>query len=131
MVGNKSEGLLQACISSIKLYNRFRVCLPLSLSDAVKLVWLRVQFGKKHARVSFSKTSKAFLKNSRMHIFPKLHEKSYYLTIRQRGRVVYEQIVDEGETRVDYLLIDNEGELSNCLSTNHHIKYKLGCINKI
>ena len=54
-----------------------------------------------------------------------------YLTIRQRGRVVYEQIVDEGETRVDYLLIDNEAELSNCFSINHHIKYKLGCINKI
>ena len=53
------------------------------------------------------------------------------LTIRQRGRVVYEQIVDEGETRVDYLLIDNEAELSNCFSINHHIKYKLGCINKI
>ena len=52
-----------------------------------------------------------------------------YLTIRQRGRVVYEQIVDEGETRVDYLLIDNEAELSNCFSINHHIKYKLGCIN--
>ena len=33
---------------------------------------------EKHARVSFSKTSKAFLKNSRVHIFPKLHEKSYY-----------------------------------------------------
>ena len=46
-----------------------------------------------------------------------------YLTIRQRGRVVYEQIVDEGETRVDYLLIDNEAELSNC--------FKLGYINKI
>ncbi len=55
----------------------------------------------------------------------------FYLTIRQRGRVVYEQIVDEGETRVDYLLIDNEAELSNCFSINHHIKYKLGCINKI
>ena len=54
-----------------------------------------------------------------------------YLTIRQRGRVVYEQIVDEGETRVDYLLIDNEAELSNCFSINHHIKYKLGCENKI
>ncbi len=40
----------------------------------------------------------------------------------QRGRVVYEQIVDEGETRVDYLLIDNEAELSNCFSINHHIK---------
>ncbi len=49
----------------------------------------------------------------------------------QRGRVVYEQIVDEGETRVDYLLIDNEAELSNCFSINHHIKYKLGCINEI
>ncbi len=48
-----------------------------------------------------------------------------------RGRVVYEQIVDEGETRVDYLLIDNEAELSNCFSINHHIKYKLECINKI
>ena len=69
-------------ISSIKLYNRFRVCMPLSLSHAVLLVWFRVQFGKKHARVSFSKTSKAFLKNSRMHIFPKLHEKSnYYLAV--------------------------------------------------
>ena len=33
--------------------------------------------------------------------------------------------------RVDYLLIDNEAELSNCFSINHHIKYKLGCINKI
>ncbi len=55
----------------------------------------------------------------------------FSLTIRQRGRVVYEQIVDEGETRVDYLLIDNEAELSNCFSINHHIKYKLGCINKI
>ncbi len=27
-----------------------------------------------------------------------------YSTIRQRGRVVYEQIVDEGETRVDYII---------------------------
>ncbi len=39
-------------------------------------------------------------------------------------------IVDEGETRVDYLLIDNQAELSNCFSINQHIKYKLGCINK-
>ncbi len=59
------------------------------------------------------------------------HFPCFYLTIRQRCRVVYEQIVDEGETRVDYLLIDNEAELSNCFSINHHIKYKLGCINKI
>ena len=37
-----------------------------------------------------------------------MHQRHVYLTIRQRGRVVYEQIVDEGETRVGYLLIDNE-----------------------
>ncbi len=36
-----------------------------------------------------------------MHVF-------LVLTISQRGRVVYELIVDDGETRVDYLLIDNE-----------------------
>ncbi len=29
-------------------------------------------------------------------VIPSLH-KVYYLTIRQRGRVVYEQMVDEGE----------------------------------
>ena len=34
-----------------------------------------------------------------------------YLTIRQRGRVVYELIVNEGAPRVDYLFRDNEAEL--------------------
>ncbi len=38
----------------------------------------------------------------------------YTKTIRQLGLVVYEQIVDSGFTLVDYLLIDNEAELSNC-----------------
>ena len=33
-----------------------------------------------------------------------------YLTIRQRGRVVYELIVNEGAARVDYLFRDNEAE---------------------
>jgi hypothetical protein len=45
----------------------------------------------------------------------RLYEGSY-LTIRQRGRVVYEGIVNEDEVRVDYSLIDNEAELSNCFS---------------
>ena len=31
-------------------------------------------------------------------------------------RVVYERIVNEGEARVDYSLIDNKDELSNCFS---------------
>ena len=35
-----------------------------------------------------------------------------YLAIRQRVRVVYERIVNEGEAS----LIDNEGESSNCFS---------------
>ena len=48
-----------------------------------------------------------------------------YLTIRQRGRVVYQQIVDEGETRVDYLLTDNEVKLSNCFSIHSHLRHKL------
>ncbi len=39
---------------------------------------------------------------------------AYTKTIRQLGLVVYEQIVDSGFTLVDYLLIDNEAELSNC-----------------
>ena len=38
----------------------------------------------------------------------------YTKTIRQLGLVVYEQIVDSGFTLVDYLLIDNSAELSNC-----------------
>ena len=38
----------------------------------------------------------------------------YTKTIRQLGLVVYEQIVHSGFTLVDYLLIDNEAELSNC-----------------
>ncbi len=45
----------------------------------------------------------------------------FYLTIRQRGRVVYEQIVNEGEARIDYLLIDTEAELSNCFSIHSHL----------
>ncbi len=45
--------------------------------------------------------------------------------IRQQGRVVYEQIVDEGETRVDYQLIDNEAESSNCFSIHSHLRHKL------
>ena len=44
-----------------------------------------------------------------------------YLTIRRRVRVVYERIVNEGEAWVDYSLIDNEGELSDCFSI-HSIK---------
>ncbi len=44
-----------------------------------------------------------------------------YLTIRQRGRVVYEKIVNEGEVRIDYLLLDNEAELSNCFSIHSHL----------
>ena len=42
--------------------------------------------------------------------------KSLLLTIRQRGRVVY-----EGEARIDYLLIDNEAELSHCFSIHSHL----------
>ena len=38
--------------------------------------------------------------------------------MRQRGRVVYERIVDEGEAWVDYQVMDNEDELSNCFSIN-------------
>ena len=48
-----------------------------------------------------------------------------YLTIRQRGRVVYELIVNEGAARVDYLFRDNEAELSNCFSIHSYPKYKL------
>ena len=47
------------------------------------------------------------------------------LTIRQRGRVVYELIVNEGAARVDYLFRDNEAELSNCFSIHSYRKYKL------
>ena len=43
-----------------------------------------------------------------------------YLTIRQRGRVVYELIVNEGAARVDYLFRDNEAELSNCFSIHSY-----------
>ena len=32
---------------------------------------------------------------------------AYYLTIRQRGRVDYDGIVNEDEVRVDYSLINN------------------------
>ena len=39
-----------------------------------------------------------------------------YLAIRQRVRVVYERIVNEGEARVENSLTDNEGELSSCFS---------------
>ena len=45
----------------------------------------------------------------------------YYLTIRQRGRVVYELIVNEGAARVDYLFRDNEAELSNCFSIHSYL----------
>ena len=41
-----------------------------------------------------------------------MHRMLVYLTIRQQGGVVYERIVDEGETWVNYLLIANEAELS-------------------
>ena len=37
------------------------------------------------------------------------------LTISQRARIFYEQIVNEGQPS---LLIDNEGKLSNCFSIN-------------
>ena len=47
------------------------------------------------------------------------------LTIRQRGRVVYELIVNEGAARVDYLFRDNEAELFNCFSIQINRKYKL------
>ena len=36
-----------------------------------------------------------------------LWKTNIYLTIRQRGRVVYGRIVNEDEVRVDYSLIDN------------------------
>ena len=36
--------------------------------------------------------------------------------IRLRAWDFYEVIVDEGEAWVDYSLIDNKGELSNCFS---------------
>ena len=53
------------------------------------------------------------------------HTKVVYLTIRQRGRVVYELIINEGAARVDYLFRDNEAELSNCFSIHSYPKYKL------
>ena len=46
-----------------------------------------------------------------------------YLTIRQRGQVVYERIVNEGEAWVDYSLRDNEAELSNCFSIHPILRY--------
>ena len=49
---------------------------------------------------------------------------SQHLTIR-RGRVVYDLIVNEDATRVDYLFRDNEAELSNCFSIHSYPKYKL------
>ena len=48
-----------------------------------------------------------------------------YLTIRQRGKVAYELIVNEGAARVDYLFRYNEAELSNCFSIHSYPKYKL------
>ena len=53
------------------------------------------------------------------------HAHRDYLTIRQRGRVVYELIVNEGAAQVDYLFRDNEAELSNCFSIHSYPKYKL------
>ena len=44
-----------------------------------------------------------------------------YLTIRQRGRAVYELIVIEGAARVNYLFRDNEAELSNCFSIHSEV----------
>ena len=49
----------------------------------------------------------------------------FYLTIRQRGRVVYELIVNEGAARVEYQFRDNEAELSNCFSIHSYPKHKL------
>ena len=45
----------------------------------------------------------------------------FYLTIKQRGRVVYERIVNEEEAWLDYSLIDNEAELSNCFSIHSQL----------
>ena len=42
---------------------------------------------------------------------------------RQRGRVVYKLIINEGAARVDYLF--NEAELSNCFSIHSYPKCKL------
>ena len=51
----------------------------------------------------------------------------YFKTIKQRGRVVYERIVNEEEAWLDYSLIDNEAELSNCFSDSTVSNYL--CIN--
>ena len=48
-----------------------------------------------------------------------------YSTVRQRGRVVCELIVNEEAARVDYLIWDNETELSNFFSLYSYPKYKL------
>ena len=65
---------------------------------------------------------KPFLRKRKRKLFRPL---AIYLTIRQRGRVVCELIFNEGAARVDYLLRDNEAELSNCFSIHPYPKYKL------
>ena len=47
-----------------------------------------------------------------------MHRMLVYLTIRQQGGVVYERIVDEGETWVNYLLIAQWGRVVYCFSIN-------------
>ena len=66
-----------------------------------------------------------FMRMQYQQYFLVIKDQRDYLTIRQRGRVVYELIVNEGAARVDYLFRDNEAELSNCFSIHSYPKYKL------
>ena len=57
--------------------------------------------------------------------YPAISGISGYLTIRQRGRVVYELIVNKDAARADYLFRDDEAELCNCFSIHSYPKYNL------
>ena len=50
------------------------------------------------------------------------HKAKTYLTITQRGQVVYALAVNVGAALADYLFRDNETELSNCFSINQVVR---------
>ncbi len=52
---NVAEYPLHATVGSVKIFARFFVFIHFDQFVQV-IVWFRVQFGKQHARVSFSKT---------------------------------------------------------------------------
>ena len=50
------------------------------------------------------------------------HKAKTYLTITQRGQVVYALVVNVGAARADCLFGDNEAKLSNCFSINQVVR---------